>query len=1174
MELINGVVERLIYTDEQSGFTVAGLKTTTEFIKIVGKFSDLKVGCNLAVTGDFVTRDKGREFRVQTYSEVLPSTVEGIEAYLGSGLIDGIGEVLAKRIVEAFGCNTLTVLDTNIDWLSSVPGIGAARIQQIKDAWESQKSVRAVMLFLQSYGVSANFAVKIFKKWGISSIRVIRNNPYCLSDIKGVGFLSADEIARNLGIPPDCSYRIQSGIEYALEKAGLDGHCFLPLPKLLKKTTDLLSFPGFYFNPALIDAELTDMVANEKIIQEESQNNPGLFGYYLPSTYRAEVGLAERLKGLLENPMFPDTTAVQGWLDGFLEDFEAETGTRFSAEQEKGVLQVSTSRVSILTGGPGCGKTATAKAIVGLWKSQGKRIALAAPTGRAAQRLSEMAGMEAQTIHRLLGASPMGFTFDASNQLNFDAIGVDEASMLDVFLANALLRAINPKLTQLVFVGDEDQLSSVGPGYVLGDMIRSNVVPVTRLTEVFRQAKESAIICHAHTINKGIVPVFDSIDPLDPNLPSDAIFIPAKDAADGMAIIARLVEHQIPRWGFAESDIQIISPQVKGEIGTKAINKAMQPIFNNAHPDKAEIVFEDVIFRVGDSIIQTVNDYNKEVFNGELGAISAINSQEGKIRNRFETSASYDSYGDEFDRLIEYDRNQWQQFLHSFCISGHKCVAGYGLASIKGRGLVPVEDCKPNQLAQTGIAGYHQIIDHVQTGNRKIFRLQTKAGFSVDVSAEHPILVASANSLPRFCRAEELTEGMFACIDRSIAEGQDIEFPQPEYSNLEKRLNLPKLLSETMAWAIGAMVGDANCSDRKDGMIDLTNQDVELIRVYKTQMESLGLKVTSKPKPENEKTKRIYFCSKPLRRSLERLGMGYELSPAKRIPRAIFGATVSVRGAFLKGLFDTDGSCGGIKVRFTTSSIQLAKDVQTLLLSLGVASYRSSQNERHHKVAVSGPSILPFAERVGFSIGYKQEALMLLLQRSVLAEGRSNNDIIPFSDYLIKDFKVALPLCRGRKGQGAWASGSTKLYFLNKKTQRLSYRHTQLMLNYASENGLVLPEAIAETHKTHYFYDPIVKIERLEEAVVMYDMEIDCCHSFTVNGFVCHNSQGSEFTVVIVPLFMSAYMLLTRQWLYTILPRAKKLVVIVGEQKAIASAVRQNKDGCRHTLLHQRLQEN
>ncbi|MEP0911657.1 ATP-dependent RecD-like DNA helicase [Leptolyngbya sp. GB1-A1] len=655
-EALQGVVERLTFHSEETGYTVARMKVprTSELITIVGSFANIQAGQTLQLQGIWRDHPKfGQQFQVMQYRETKPATLTGIEKYLGSGLIKGVGPVTAKRIVAHFGLETLEIIEHQIDRLVEVPGIALKRVKLIQAAWVEQKSIKEVMLFLQGHGVSTTYAVKIFKQYGDRSIEVVTENPYQLaSDIYGIGFVTADTIARNLGIPPGSTYRYRSGILHVLREAADEGHCFLPQDELVDRTVKRLAIADHQPVPEEIAPLVAQLAQDGELVIQDSLDR----GYlcYLPTFYGAEFGLAERLRRLLIEPVQVDLPRVQRWIDRFTD----KTGLQLSEQQRQAVEMAAQQRVLILTGGPGTGKTFCTRTIVALWKAMGKSIALASPTGRAAQRLSEMTGQEAKTIHRLLEFDPstMGFKRDRDNPIPAEAIVVDEASMLDIFLANSLMKAIDPE-AQVLLVGDIDQLPSVGAGNVLSDLIHSGEIPVVRLTQVFRQAQTSQIVMNAHRINQGQMPQVERVS----NQPrSDCLSLNAPEPPDGVQAIRDLITHLIPPLGFEPKEVQILSPMTRGEVGTRNLNQVLQQLINPPGLGKAELTRGGTTLRVGDRIIQQVNDYNREVFNGDLGVIEAIDTDQQEVTVLFG------------DRLVSYDYADLNEIALAFAISIHK----------------------------------------------------------------------------------------------------------------------------------------------------------------------------------------------------------------------------------------------------------------------------------------------------------------------------------------------------------------------------------------------------------------------------------------------------------------------------------------------------------------------
>lgn len=656
-ETITGVVERLTFYSGESGYTVARLTRSSikDLTTIVGSFANIQPGQTLQLTGFWREHPQyGPQFQVINYKETKPATLTGIEKYLGSGLIKGVGPVTAKRIVAHFGVETLEIIENQIDRLIEVNGIAKKRIKLIKNAWETQKAIKEVMVFLQGHGVSTIYAVKIYKQYGDKAIAIVTNNPYQLAtDIYGIGFLTADKIARNLGVAPDSQFRYCAGLVHALSEAAEDGHCYLPQPELIESVIKLLTTESHQPTEQAITQTITDMALKDELIREKDGDT---LLCYKPTYFYTEQNLAQLIHQRLSQPVTTDIPRVRAWLERFTQTQKIE----LSQQQQEAVEMAAYSPIMILTGGPGVGKTFTTHTIVSLWKAMGKSIALAAPTGRAAQRLAEMTGLEAKTIHRLLEFDPKtrGFKSDNDNPLPQTAIIVDEASMLDLFLAYALVKAVSAG-AQLLLVGDIDQLPSVGPGSVLADLIHSGRVPVVRLTQVFRQAQQSAIITAAHEINRGQYP---TIEPISNSPVSDCLWHGGGFQPEhGVQTICELITDLIPKLGFnPATDVQVLCPMSRGLVGTRNLNTVLQELINPKSPDKVEITRGGMTLRVGDRVIQQTNDYQREVFNGDLGIITDIDTVEQEINVQ---------YG---ERSVVYDYADLNEITLAWSVSIHK----------------------------------------------------------------------------------------------------------------------------------------------------------------------------------------------------------------------------------------------------------------------------------------------------------------------------------------------------------------------------------------------------------------------------------------------------------------------------------------------------------------------
>ncbi|HLV80249.1 MAG TPA: ATP-dependent RecD-like DNA helicase, partial [Chthonomonadaceae bacterium] len=607
LETLTGVLERITYHNDENGYTVARLAVegARDLLTIVGSFSNPVVGEQLFCEGRWVAhREFGRQFAVERYSTSKPATAFAIEKYLGSGLIKGIGPVMAKRMVDLFSLDTLDIIEQEPRKLLRVEGIGEKRVAMIQKAWDEQREIRQVMLFLQERGVSPTFAVKIYKTYGDRSIAVVEENPYRLAqDIWGIGFKTADKIAQQLGIEADSERRLEAGLLYTLSEATDFGHLFLPEPKLLQSAAEILGVEPEKLSPVLEAMAAAQTVLAEDLPGIEMAGRP-MRAFYHPALYYTEIGLAAQIRRRLASP--PGKPLSPEKIAAWIAKQEQAEGIALSDEQKQAVTLALQNRILVLTGGPGCGKTTITNLIARAFDAQKKKLVLVSPTGRAAKRLSEVTGRDAQTIHRLLKFDPAthSFQYNDTNPLPCDVLIADEVSMLDAVLANNLLKAV-PEHAQIVFVGDSDQLPSVGAGNVLGDLLDSGVVPSIRLTQVFRQAQESLIVTNAHRIRRGEFPLLVPPTP-EERRGKNHLFVEAEESVEGAQQVVKLVRKSLPALGFRSDDIQVLSAMHKGTLGVGYLNELLQEALNPADPTgrKPEFLRGSRRFRIGDRVIQ------------------------------------------------------------------------------------------------------------------------------------------------------------------------------------------------------------------------------------------------------------------------------------------------------------------------------------------------------------------------------------------------------------------------------------------------------------------------------------------------------------------------------------------------------------------------------------------
>ncbi|MCB9138795.1 MAG: AAA family ATPase [Caldilineaceae bacterium] len=732
-DTLRGVIERVTYHNEENGYTVARLAperrrafASDGEITIVGNLPSINVGESVELRGRWTVHgDYGRQFAVETLRTVLPATIAGMEKYLGSGLIKGVGPVTARRIVKHFGLETLEVIEQTPARLNEVPGVGKKRVQMITRAWAEQQAIKEVMIFLQSHDVSTGLATKIYKYYGDDAIRIVQDDPYRLArDIYGIGFLTADKIAQALGIPPDSPRRVAAGVTYALNQSTDNGHVFLPIDELAGQAAELLAVERRQIGIGLLELWREDQV---KLVDEPggealaspapalAEETPRLLAeagtLYAPDTMHTAEALLREKRDVYLTPLFYSETGVANQLARLarpgpsrLATFAANrfnweaafftagrnNGLELAPQQRVAVQTALTHPLTVLTGGPGTGKTTTVRTILQFCRQAGHRVLLAAPTGRAAKRLAETTEAEAKTIHRLLEFKPadgMSFKRNEESPLDADLLIVDEASMLDLALTNHLLKAIPPGM-HLLLVGDVDQLPSVGAGNVLRDVmgaidgqrlktedwkagtqkeftrpgdtnlqssIFNNRPAVIRLNTIFRQAPGSYIITNAHRINKGEMPIIDNEGA------TDFFVFRTEDPQRAAQLCVELVQERIPRrFGFRPEDIQVLSPMHRGVAGVGALNEAIQATVNPPSAQRAERHFGSRVYRVGDRIMQIRNNYDKEVYNGDMGVIRAVNAIDQELRVEID------------GREIAYDFLELDELTHAFAVSVHK----------------------------------------------------------------------------------------------------------------------------------------------------------------------------------------------------------------------------------------------------------------------------------------------------------------------------------------------------------------------------------------------------------------------------------------------------------------------------------------------------------------------
>jgi exodeoxyribonuclease V alpha subunit len=669
--VLDGVLERVTFSNPETGYTIARIapdrgtgrgpvSADTELITAVGPLLGAQIGESLRLRGRWTSHLKfGRQFEVHSYTTVLPATEQGIRRYLGSGLIKGIGPVMAERMVTHFGTDIMHIIDDEPGRLVEVPGLGPKRSARIKDAWAEQKAIKEVMIFLQGVGVSTSLAVKIYKKYGDESIDTVKQQPYRLAaDVWGIGFKTADTIAASVGIAKDSPERIKAGLAYTLSEAADDGHCYLPEHVIIADATKILGVAEILIAPQIPDLAAEELAVRDEVPVPGAAAAGQLQAVYLPPFYHSERSLASSLGRLLSSRadrlaafQAVDWEKALGWL-------KTKTSADLAPEQAEAVRVALTQKVAVLTGGPGCGKSFTVRSVVELARARKARVVLAAPTGRAAKRLAELTGHEAATIHRLLKLQPGGDPeFDADNPLDADLVVIDETSMVDVILANKLVKAVAPG-AHLLLVGDVDQLPSVGAGEVLRDLIGAQRLPVVRLTKIFRQAQQSGIVVNAHKVNAGRPPALTGYP--------DFFWFNSDETEATATLVADIVARRIPaRFGLdPRRDVQVLCPMHRGPAGAGNLNLLLQEALTPYRDGAPERRYGGRVFRVGDKVTQLRNNYDKGaagVFNGTTGVVTGMSLEDHALTVRTDE-----------DEEIPYDFDELDELAHAYAVTIHR----------------------------------------------------------------------------------------------------------------------------------------------------------------------------------------------------------------------------------------------------------------------------------------------------------------------------------------------------------------------------------------------------------------------------------------------------------------------------------------------------------------------
>lgn len=1134
---LSGVISKIRQFD--SGWSIATLEMDGKHqVSLTGDMPQVVEGMKVRVRATESNHAKyGLQYKVSSVEELGFTSEDGIVKYLAGDDFFGVGIETAKAIVAHFGIETLQKLDDNPASVYDVPGISPTRQKAVVENWEAARAAHKGLTELLMLGVNASLAKRIERYYGQNTMDIVKNHPYDLVKVPGVGFKTADEIALKMGIGRESQVRVKACVLYVLGESEREGHCFLYHAPLRNKIVEELRediLPG-----KIVD--VLDILDKENsIIIEDSR-------IYLTSLYNAEQEVASMLKSIMQYRNTPLFSSIEEMREE-LASLEVLDGIVLATEQEEALFMALNNRVSIITGGPGTGKSTITKALISLFKMKNVKYELCSPTGAAAKRLGNATGEEAQTIHRLLGfgqdgdVSAPSFKHNENNPLNTHCVIVDEISMVDVRLFRHLLCALERNV-RLVMVGDSDQLPSVGAGNVLSDLIASGVIPVTRLKVIFRQKAGSSIIGVAHDILNGVVPALPTPKQ---SAGQNCMFVPVSEIDVLTQYIVTLVKSTLPSLGYKPDEIQVLTPMRAKGVGINDLNPILQGALNPPDSNKPELQLSFRILRQGDRVMQIRNDYKKLVFNGEVGRICGITKGESGA------NVVFVQFPDKTEPL-EYKTEELDDIQLAYACTIHKCIKK-GELVLSAEGYKRIETIEVGDKIAIGGNKFMKVLDKIESGAQKICRLTTNSGYQIDATDKHPILVYDTlASSECFKKIKDIVATDNIIIDRTLLDVSESK------------------LSADIAWLLGFTVGDGNYSaSSNDYRIEWTGHVNALEcfeNIQRIISDDYGYDIKIYPKNKTKKDfKNIRACvfSKKIREHFLELGLDYVTCENKMIPSLIFQESVQNKIAFISGLIDADGCVDKAGIRITIKSENLSHAVQMLLLNSGVIATVRKDYPNAYCVHIQGPSLQVLKRHLNLVNKEKKFKLNLLTNLN----GKTNNDFIP-DKTLLQDFLKVTPVYRGVKGKGL-SSAKYKLFRSQisglKLGVKLNYSHILQMREYLIANNVEVPQSILDAISKNYYYDTLKDIQEMAIDAT-YDLEIENIHSFVCNGFVCHNSQGSEYPAVVLAMHTTHWHMLKRNLFYTGLTRAKKHCIIIGTSNAIARAVDNDAQEVRNTTL-------
>ena len=1147
---------KFIFVNEDSGFKILSTRTQAgKNLTITGEFGPDIVPEAIAIFhGEIRSNKYGPQLKASSYLITHNAQeLASIKIFLNS-ITEFVGPERSEALIAYFGTDTFNIIENKPERLLEVPGIGPIIADNIKLAWQNnrekwakERTVYSLRAFLCSLGLKEKKIKKVINHFTGregDAETFIKNNPYSLIELDDFGFTTVDYIARNLGTPLESPERFKAFIFYLLDYlCPSNGHLYMTSPEIVEQSEKYCKDNNTQFlNTDISSIEVFEAIkGNEKIILEDE--------IYIYSKRQHE--LEKNSAYLLEKNMNEKSDLIfltDERIAEFIEKYEHEHQIELSDEQKQALYYFAEKKVFVITGLPGTGKTSILKAIVELAKSLKLDLTCMTPTGISAKKLSTVINSDAYTIHRRLGFKGGSWSFNELRTYRTDVAIIDESSMVDQEVFYRMLSALE-KRTHLIFVGDHNQLPSVGAGNVLRELINCGQVPVVKLEKIFRQAEASDIIKASHRIIQGDT----NLELFKDNPTADISFLRIKEVSE----IEKLVVALSSKFKTEKREFQILSPRNTGPCGVDSLNQILQETLN---PPGAlnEMKIRNFTIRVGDRIMVRKNDYENEIFNGDIGKV--INIARGKILFSID------------DRMVELSADEVNDKIKlAYSITVHKCLKN-DAPIYTPEGLVRMGQIEKGDLVQTK-NGPFKVVRKSKTGKKRITKIITRTGTIYESSEDHQYLIAGTSGIS-YKKAADITTQDFLCIYREGIEGS---YQKTDFKNISNEqnsiaLNLPPVMNEDLCWLLGVLIGDSSYRDKKDGMVELSGPTKpEILDRARKIFNSLGLTVNSRNK--NGKPFSIYVISINFRAWLLSIGLNYSVARDKTIPEIIFKSPISCRASFIGGLFDTDGCADkGPQIRMTTASEKLARGIKDIFLTIGIISFWTSQNPLHHKITISGKDLIKFKEMIPIIHFKKRKRL-----ENYKISTKSNHYEIPFGkiliDLFLKTFKEKEGNSRGIQGKGLYSKYTSFYIQLNDiKNNRNKFRQAVLdtMEIVSLKENLIISEII-ETKKNNWYYDQIVSITSEEEEAT-FEIEVENEHSYIYNGAICHNSQGLEYqTIILIFINQFGRNMLQRNLLYTALTRAKKKVIMIGHGSAIERAIENTSVIKRNTRLGERI---